>query len=74
MASLLTTAKECGRIQPDSTMDPSETFLWICPMQASKIIFQIHTHRCHIKEMDIFMRKQGFPIPGSASGIGINQT
>jgi len=68
------TAKECGRIQPNMSTAPSETFLWIHLAQSSTILFKTHTHGCHIKDMYITMRKQGSPIPRSARGTWINQT
>lgn len=74
MASLLMNAKERGRIQIYSSTAPSETFLHIHRAQASTILFETHTHGCHIKEMGITMSKQGFHIAGSAGGTGINQT
>jgi len=51
------TTKECGRIQHDSPMATKETFLMIHPSQTSTILFQMHTHGCHIKEIDVSMRK-----------------
>lgn len=74
MVYLLMTGKECGRIQPDTSTTQSETFLQIHLAQASQILFHIHSHGFHINEMDITMRKHGFPIVGSVGGIRINQT